>query len=54
MGMWLPGPLMIGSNFQFNLSEDHKNMTAWNATHSCYTSTAVNTVMENWYHANCS
>jgi len=50
----LSGPLMIGSQFHFNLSDDRKNMTAWSATHSCYTSTAVNTVMQNWYDANCN
>lgn len=51
---WLrPGPLMIGSDFRFNLSDHNKGLTAWNGTHSCYSSSAVNVAMNDWYGANC-
>jgi hypothetical protein len=45
--------LMASSLFQQNLNDHNKSLLSWSASRNCWHGNAVNTVMENWYDANC-
>ena len=47
-------PTMVGSEFQFNLNAHNKALLKHDERLDCYTGAVINTVMENWYVANCS
>lgn len=53
MNFLAPGPLMVGSNFQFNLNDHNKALLSWNSTHGCYMGSAVNIAMNDWHRENC-
>ena len=54
MGLFATGPLMVGTQFRYNLKDHNKALLSWNSTHSCYVGSPVITSMEEWHRVNCS
>jgi class 3 adenylate cyclase len=48
------GPLMAGSDFRFNLKPENQAFLQWNSSFGCYSGSAVNSVMEDWFKAHCA
>jgi class 3 adenylate cyclase len=51
---YLVPPIMIDDSFASNLDEDNQKLIAKDWSRGCYTTNVVNTVMNDWYAANCS
>jgi class 3 adenylate cyclase len=46
-------PIMLSSEFHYNLNEENQSFTSYNSQHHCYQSDAVYTHMSDWVKENC-
>jgi class 3 adenylate cyclase len=54
MAFLAPGPMMVGSQFRFNLNAENQGYLTYDVAHGCYTGSVVMTAMEDWRKANCT